>query len=155
LLIWNEGYFIKNYPSEWDILRVQPESERSITDILYQKSNFCLKSSLFCALVLLITKERDLNIVEITHFSDFFWIKTRNQSLWFIFIYEHIANQNSVRFSVSIIFYKICSSKCKQSICLHYGLDFHFNLYTCILVWVSYIVYLLYFTLSNNLELIW
>ena len=35
--------------------------------------------------------------------------------LWFIFIYEHIANQNSVRFSVSIIFYKFRSSKWKQS----------------------------------------
>ena len=33
----------------------------------------------------------DLNIVEIPHFLDL--------KLWFIFTYEHIANQNSVRFS--------------------------------------------------------
>ena len=31
-----------------------------------------------------------------------------------------MANHNSVRFSV-----KFCSSKCKQSVCLHYGLDLH------------------------------
>ena len=48
--------------------------------------------------------------------------------LWFIFIYEHIANQNSVRFSVRIIFYKFRSSKCKKSVCLHYRLDIHFKL---------------------------
>ena len=69
-------------------------------------------------------KERpsDVNRVEIPHFPDFFWIET--------VVYIHlraIANQNSVGFSVSIIFYKFCNSKCKQSICLHYGLDFHFN----------------------------
>ncbi len=31
------------------------------------------------------------------------------------------------RFSVSIIFYKFRSSKCIQSVCLIYGLDFHFK----------------------------
>ncbi len=45
--------------------------------------------------------------------------------LWF---HEHIANQNSVRFSVSVIFYKFRSSKCKQTVCLNYGHDFHFNI---------------------------
>ena len=54
----------------------------------------------------------DLNTVEILHFSSLFELK-----LWFIFIYEHIANQNSVRFSVSIIFYKFRCSKCKQNVC--------------------------------------
>ena len=66
----------------------------------------------------------DLNIVESPHFFTFSELKP-----WFIvMIYEHIANQNSVRFSVSIIFYIIRSPKCKQSVCLPYGLDFHFNL---------------------------
>ncbi len=64
----------------------------------------------------------DLKIVGFPHFSDFSELK-----LWFIFIYEHIANQNSVRFSVSVTFYKFRSSKCKQSVCLHYGLDFYFK----------------------------
>ncbi len=66
----------------------------------------------------------DLKVVEIPHFSDFSELK-----LWFIFIYaQHIANQNSVRFSVSIISYKCRRSKCKQSVCLHYELDIHFKL---------------------------
>ncbi len=80
------------------------------------------------ASVLLITKQgpvaecSDLNIVEFCIFRTFSELK-----LWFIFIYEHIANQNSVRFPVSIIFYKFRSSKCTQSVCLHNGLDFHFK----------------------------
>ncbi len=69
------------------------------------------------ASVLLITKQgplaecSDLNIVEFRIFRTFSELK-----LWFIFIYEHMANQNSVRFPVSIIFYKFRSSKCKQSV---------------------------------------
>ena len=42
----------------------------------------------------------DLNIVEIPNFLDL--------KLWFIFTYEHIVNQNSVRFSVSIIIKPLC-----------------------------------------------
>ena len=55
--------------------------------------------------------------------------------LWFIFVYEHVTNQNSDRFSVSIIFYKFRRSKCirNQSVCLHYGLDIHFNLLCSVL----------------------
>ena len=82
-------------------------------------------SSPFCASVLLITEE----VTQIETLSKFRIFRTCSElKLWFIFIYEHIANQNSVRFSVSIIFYKFRSSKCKQSVCLHYGLDFHFRL---------------------------
>ena len=62
----------------------------------------------------------DLKIVEIARFlnSGLF----SELKLWFILIHDHIAKQSSVRFSVSIIFYKFRSSKCKQSVCLHYGL---------------------------------
>ena len=80
------------------------------------------------ASVLLITKQgplaecSDLNIVEFRIFRTCSELK-----LWFIFIYEHIANKNSVRFSFSIIFYKFRSSKCTQSVCLHNGPDFHFK----------------------------
>ena len=76
------------------------------------------------ASVLLITKQgslaecSDLNIVEFRIFRTFSELK-----LWFIFIYEHRANQNSVRFSVSIIFHKFRSSKCTQSVCLHHRLS--------------------------------
>ena len=58
------------------------------------------------ASVLLITKQgplaecSDLNIVEFRIFRTFSELK-----LWFIFIYEHIANQNSVRFPVSINYF--------------------------------------------------
>ena len=38
-----------------------------------------------------------LNIVEFPNFSDF-----SESKVWFVFIYKHIANQNGVRFSVSI-----------------------------------------------------
>ncbi len=87
-------------------------------------------SSPFCASLLLITIE-DTQISEL--------------KLWFIFIYGHIANQNSVRFSVSIIFYKFRSSKCKESVCLHYGLDIHFNFFNYLHVIVfKNDIYLLY-----------
>ena len=40
-----------------------------------------------------------------------------------------IANQNGVRYSDSTSYFKkYSSSKCKQTVCLHYGLDFHFKL---------------------------
>jgi hypothetical protein len=39
-----------------------------------------------------------------------------------------MANQNSVRYSDSTSYFKkYSSSKCKQTVCLHYGLDFHFK----------------------------
>jgi hypothetical protein len=39
-----------------------------------------------------------------------------------------IANQNGVRYSDHTSYFKkYSSSKCKQTVCLHYGLDFHFN----------------------------
>ena len=39
-----------------------------------------------------------------------------------------MANQNGVRYSDSTSYFtKYSSSKCKQTVCLHYGLDFHFN----------------------------
>jgi hypothetical protein len=42
-----------------------------------------------------------------------------------------IANQNSVRYSDSISYFKkYSSSKCKQTVWLHYGLDFHFKLHS-------------------------
>ena len=47
-----------------------------------------------------------------------------------------IANQNSVRYAVSIIiFYKYSCSKCQQSICLHYEWRAPLN------VWVPVLVY--------------
>ena len=79
-------------------------------------------SSPFCASVLLITKE-DPQIRKLLKFRIF---RTFSElKLWFIFMYEHIANHNNVRFSVSII--KISQLKCRQSVCLHYGLDIHFK----------------------------
>ena len=77
----------------------------------------------------------DLNIVEIPHFSEL--------KLWFIFVYENVENLNSVRFSFStgIIFYKFCGSKCKQGVCLHYRLDFHFKYSKILLKYVT-----IYFT---------
>jgi hypothetical protein len=42
--------------------------------------------------------------------------------------FRSIANQNSVRYSDSTSYFKkYSSSKCKQTVCLHYGLDFHFK----------------------------
>ena len=39
-----------------------------------------------------------------------------------------MANQKGVRYSDSTSYLKkYSSSKCKQTVCLHYGLDFHFN----------------------------
>jgi hypothetical protein len=40
--------------------------------------------------------------------------------------FRSIANQNGVRYSDSTSYFKkYSSSKCKQTVCLHYGLDFH------------------------------
>ena len=37
-----------------------------------------------------------------------------------------MTNQNGVRYSDSTSYFKkYSSSKCKQTVCLHYGLDFH------------------------------
>ena len=42
--------------------------------------------------------------------------------------FRGIANQNGVRYSDSTSYFKkYSSSKCKQTVCLHYGLDFHFK----------------------------
>jgi hypothetical protein len=42
--------------------------------------------------------------------------------------FRSIANQNGVRYSDSTSYFKkYSSSKCKQTVCLHYGLDFHFK----------------------------
>jgi hypothetical protein len=45
-----------------------------------------------------------------------------------IFRIRRIANQNGIRYSDSTSYFKkYSSSKCKQTVCLHYGLDFHFK----------------------------
>ena len=88
-------------------------------------------------------KERpsDLNIAKFRIFRTFSELK-----LWFIFIYENIANQNSVSFfSVTIIFYKFRGWKCKRSVCLRYVclLDFHdVKLHGCIAYLLFQIKYL-------------
>ncbi len=71
-------------------------------------------------------KQADLKIVEIPHVSEFSELR-----LCFIVIYEHTADQDSVTFSVSIIFYKFRLSKCKESVCLHYSPDLTSNLIYC------------------------
>ena len=71
----------------------------------------------------------DLKIVEILHFSKL--------KLWFIFIYEHIANQNSVRFSVSIIFYKFRSSKINVNKTFVYITDLTSTLTSCFSLCIS------------------
>jgi hypothetical protein len=44
--------------------------------------------------------------------------------------FRSIANQNGVRYSDSTSYFKkYSSSKYKQTVCLHYGLDFHFNVF--------------------------
>ena len=44
--------------------------------------------------------------------------------------FRSIANQNGVRYSDSTSYFKkYSSSKCKQTVCLHYGLDFPFKRY--------------------------
>ena len=49
-----------------------------------------------------------------------------NRSISYSF--RSIANQNGVRYSDSTSYFKkYSSSKCKQTVCLHYGLDFHFK----------------------------
>ena len=64
----------------------------------------------------------NLNIAQISNVSNF-----SEHKLYFIF--RSIANQNGVRYSDSTSYFKkYSSSKCKQTVCLHYGLDFHFNI---------------------------
>ena len=44
--------------------------------------------------------------------------------------FRSIANQTGVRYSDSTSYFKkYSSSTCKQTVCLHYGLDFHFKHY--------------------------
>jgi hypothetical protein len=60
-----------------------------------------------------------VNIAQISNVSNF-----SEHKLYFI------ANQNGVRYSDSTSYFKkYSSSKCKQTVCLHYGLDFHFKNY--------------------------
>jgi hypothetical protein len=43
--------------------------------------------------------------------------------------FRSIANQHGVRYSDSTSYFKkYSSSKCKQVVCIHYGLDFHFKI---------------------------
>jgi hypothetical protein len=82
------------------------------------------KSSPFCASVLLITMcMRTLRILSCKHCPNFeFFINSISYS------FRSIAHQNGVRYSDSTSYFKkYSSSKCKQTVCLHYGLDFHFK----------------------------
>jgi hypothetical protein len=82
------------------------------------------KSSPFCASVLLITMWGPLTWT-LPKFR-MFRISLNINSISYSF--RSIANQNGVRYSDSTSYFKkYSSSKCKQTVCLHYGLDFHFN----------------------------
>jgi hypothetical protein len=77
------------------------------------------KSSPFCASVLLITMWGPL-MWTLPKFRIFLNINSISYS------FRSIANQNGVRYSDSTSYFKkYSSSKCKQTVCLHYGLDFH------------------------------
>jgi hypothetical protein len=54
----------------------------------------------------------DINIAQILHLSNFFELKRT-------VVYIHL--------QLRVLFYKYSSSKCKQILCLHYGLDMVFN----------------------------
>jgi hypothetical protein len=82
------------------------------------------KSSPFCASVLLITMWGPLmwTLPKFRMFRIFLNINSISYS------FRSIANQNCVRYSDSTSYFKkYSSSKCKQTVCLHYGLDFPFN----------------------------
>jgi hypothetical protein len=88
--------------------------------------HFCLKwkSSPFCASVLLITMWGPL-MWTLSTFRMFRIFQNINS---ITYSFRSIANQNGVRYSDSTSYFKkYSSSKCKQTVCLHYGLDFHFN----------------------------
>jgi hypothetical protein len=79
-------------------------------------------SSPFCASVLLITKGTH-GYKHCPNFASFelFWIET------YTLVYIHLQLQLTRKVLdiqlVYVLFYKYSSSKCKQRICLHYGLD--------------------------------
>jgi hypothetical protein len=75
------------------------------------------KSSPFCASVLLITMWGPLmwTLPKFRMFQIFLNINSISYS------FRSIVNQNGVRYSDSTSY----CSKCKQTVCLHYGLDFH------------------------------
>ena len=82
------------------------------------------KSSPLCASVLLITMRGPLmwTLPKFRMFRIFLNINSISYS------FRSIANQNGVRYSDSTSYFKkYSSSKCKQTVCLHYGLDFPFN----------------------------
>ena len=54
----------------------------------------------------------DINIAQILHLSNFFELKRT-------LVYIHL--------QLRVLFYKYSSSKCKQILYLHYGLDMVFN----------------------------
>jgi hypothetical protein len=64
----------------------------------------------------------NVNIAPISNVSNFVNINSISYS------FRSIANQNGVKYSDSTSYFKYSSSKCKQTVSLHYGLDFHFNI---------------------------
>ena len=64
----------------------------------------------------------NVNIAQISNVSNF------SEHKLYSYSFRSIANQNGVRYSDSTSYFKKYSnSKCKQTVCLHYGLDFPFN----------------------------
>jgi hypothetical protein len=60
----------------------------------------------------------NVNVAQISNFRIFLNINSISYS------FRSIANQNGVRYSDSTSYFKkYSSSKCKQTVCLHYGLD--------------------------------
>jgi hypothetical protein len=113
------------------------------------------KSSPFCASVLRITMWGPLmwTLPKFRMFRIFFNINPISYS------FRIIANQNGVRYSDSTSYFKkYSSSKCKQTVCLHYGLDFPFN-YIVIQWFISHVwkilkkynVFITLFSMGNTL----
>ena len=60
--------------------------------------------------------------------ADTQWVKVEVNVSNFSYSFRSIANQTGVRYSNSTSYFKkYSSSKCKQTVCLHYGVDLHFN----------------------------
>ena len=67
-----------------------------------------------------------MNIAQISNVSNF---SEHKLYVSISYSFRSIANQNGVRYSDSTSYFKkYSSSKCKQTVCLHYRLDFHFNI---------------------------
>jgi hypothetical protein len=65
--------------------------------------------------------------------------------------FRSIANQNGVRYSeCTSYFKKYSSSKCKQTVCLHYGLDFPFKMSMFKLCYWCCTVYMKQYYTSNS-----